>query len=115
MSVTKLGWIWVYLDHFIPKSVESGDQVQTALDYPKIVGGKIENHAKKAIRNILHENIDVQSRRFISELLKDGIKCIERLQSHCANMTFAEKVDMTGPFKKSHIKEGNLKLIQLKD
>ena len=23
--------------------------------------------------------------------IKDGIKCIEKLQSHCANMTFADK------------------------
>ena len=27
----------------------------------------------------------------ISEFPKDGIKCIEKLQSHCANMTFAYK------------------------
>ena len=26
----------------------------------------------------------------ISESPKDGIKCIEKLESHCANMTFAE-------------------------
>ena len=32
VSVTKLGRIWVYLDPFIPKSVESGDRVQTALE-----------------------------------------------------------------------------------
>ena len=44
----------------------------------------------------------------------DGIKCIEKLQSHCANMTFSEKVDMTGLFNRSHIKEGNLQLITLK-
>ena len=31
VSVTKLGRIWVFLDPFIPKSVELGDQVQTAL------------------------------------------------------------------------------------
>ena len=56
----------------------------------------------------MHENIDVHSRRLIAEFPKDGIKCIEKLQSHCANMTFAEKVDMTVPFNKSQIKEGNL-------
>ena len=46
---------------------------------------------KKAIRNLLHVNIDVHSRILIAEFSKDGIKCIEKLQSHCANMTFDEK------------------------
>ena len=46
---------------------------------------------KKAIRNLLHVNIDEQRRRFIAEFPTDGIKCIEKLQSHCANMTFADK------------------------
>ena len=31
VSVTNLRYIWVYLDPFIPKSVESGEQIQTAL------------------------------------------------------------------------------------
>ena len=39
----------------------------------------------------MHANIDVHRRRLISEFPKDGIKCIEKLQSHCANMTFADK------------------------
>ena len=39
----------------------------------------------------MHANIDVHSRRLISEFPRDGIKCIEKLQSHCANMTFADK------------------------
>ena len=38
----------------------------------------------------MHNNSDVHSRRFIAEFPKDGIKCIEKLQSHCANMTFAD-------------------------
>ena len=62
------------------------------LDYPKIGGDDIiEDFEKKATRNLLHANIDVNSRRLISEFLRDGIKCIEKLQSHCANMTFADK------------------------
>ena len=40
---------------------------------------------KKAIRNLLHANIDVDSRRLIAEFPKYGIKCIEKLQSHCAD------------------------------
>ena len=39
----------------------------------------------------MHENIDVHSRRLIAEFPKDGIRCIDKLQSHCANMTFADK------------------------
>ena len=62
------------------------------LDYPKIGGDDvIEYYSKKAIRNILHENIDVHSRRFIAEFPKDGINCNKKLQSHCANMNFADK------------------------
>ena len=65
---------------------------EVLLDYPKIGGDNIiEYYAKKVIRNLLHANIDVHSRRLISEFPKDGIKCIEKLQSHCANMTFADK------------------------
>ena len=65
---------------------------EVLLDYPKIGGDDvIEDYAKKATRNILHENIDVHSRRLIAEFPKYGIKCIEKLQSHCANMTLADK------------------------
>ena len=65
---------------------------EVLLDYPKIGEGDIiEFYEKKAIRNILHANIDAHRRRLIAELPKDGIKCIEKLQSHCANMTFADK------------------------
>ena len=65
---------------------------EVLLDYPKIGGDDIiEDNAKKAIKNILHANIDLHSRRLISEFPKDGIKCMGKLQSHCANMTFADK------------------------
>ena len=65
---------------------------EVLLDYPKIGGDDvIEDYTKKDIRKLLHTNIDVRSRRLIAEFPKDGIKCIEKLQSHCANMTFADK------------------------
>ena len=65
---------------------------EVLLDYPKIGGNDmIEDYEKKDTRNLLHANIDVHSRILIAEFLKDGIKCIEILQSHCANMTFADK------------------------
>ena len=44
-----------------------------------------------AIRNILHANIDVHSRILIADLPGDGVKFIEKVQSNCANMTFANK------------------------
>ena len=60
-------------------------------DYPKMEGGNIKDYAKMAIRNLLHANSCVHSRRLIAEFPEDGIKCMEKLQSHCANMTFADK------------------------
>ena len=65
---------------------------EVLLDYAKIGGDDvIDDDLKNDIRNILYANIDVLNRKFVSEFSKDGIKCIEKLQSHCANMTFAEK------------------------
>ena len=65
---------------------------EVLLDYPKIEGGDIiEYDAKKAISNILHAKIYVHSRRLISEFPKYGINCIEKLQSHFANMNFVDK------------------------
>ena len=45
----------------------------------------------------MHGNIDVHSRRLIVEFPGYGMKCIEKLQSHCANMNFSEKVGMIEP------------------
>ena len=42
----------------------------------------------------MHANIDVHNIRLIDEFPGDGVKCISKLQSHCANITFAEKVGM---------------------
>ena len=78
------------------------------LDYPKIGGGGIKYFEKDTIRNLLCSNNDVHSRRLISEFPGDGIKCIEKLQSHCANMNFDDRSRYDRIFRKSHIKEGNL-------
>ena len=69
---------------------------------------------KRLSEKLLHSNIDVHSRRLIADFPKDGIKCIERLQSHCANMTFADKVYMIELSNRLHIKEGKLKSITLR-
>ena len=47
---------------------------EVILDDLKIGGDDMEGYTKKAIRNILHANIDVHSRRLISEFPRDGIK-----------------------------------------
>ena len=36
--------------------------------------------------------MDVHKIILIAEFPKYGIKCIEKLQSHCANMTFSDKI-----------------------
>ena len=60
-------------------------------DYQKMGGGNVKDYAKQAIRNLLHSNRDVHISRLIAEFPEDGIKCLEKLQSHCANMNFADK------------------------
>ena len=50
---------------------------EVILDYPKIGEDDIEDYAKNVIRNILHANIHLHSRRLIAEFPKYGIKCIE--------------------------------------
>ena len=57
----------------------------------KMEGGNVKYYAKMAIRNLLHANSCIHSRRLIAEFPEDGIKCMEKLQAHCANMTFADK------------------------
>ena len=76
---------------------------EVLLYYPKIGGDNIKYFVKKAIKNILHANIDVRIRRLITEFPVDGVKCIETIQTHCSNMNFSDKSRCTGLFNKSHI------------
>ena len=69
---------------------------------------------KKVIRNILHANIDVHSRILIAESPKDGINCIEKLQSHCANMTFSDKSRYDRTFKQVTHKGGESEINYIK-
>ena len=64
---------------------------EVLLDYPIIEGEDIKYFQKKAIRNILYVNIDIHSRILIAKFPADGIKCVEKLKSHCENMTFSDK------------------------
>ena len=77
---------------------------EVLLDYPKIGGENIKDFVKKFIRNILHANIDVRSIKLIDEFLGDVVKCFEKLQSQCANMTFSDKSRYDWIFNKSPIK-----------
>ena len=54
----------------------------------------------------MHANIYVHSRRLIAELPTDGIKCIEKLQSHCANMYFSDKIRYARTFQQVTNKGG---------
>ena len=54
----------------------------------------------------MHANIDVHSRRLIADFSMDRIKCIENLQSHCANMTFADISKYDSIFQKVTHKGG---------
>ena len=82
---------------------------EVILDDPKIGGNDvIEDYAKKAIINHLHANIDVHSRRLIAEFPKYGIKCIEKLPSHCANMTFSDKIRYARTFQQVTHKGGDM-------
>ena len=75
-------------------------------DYPKLEGVNIKEYAKIAIRNLLRANSCVHSRRLIAEFPEDGIKCMEKLQSHCANMTFADKSRYDSTFQQVTHKGG---------
>ena len=75
---------WIYFLTFI-ESLETifsqyKETCEVLIYYTQIGGRNIKEFAKKAIRNILHANIDVNSRRLFAEFSVDGIKCIELFQ-----------------------------------
>ena len=69
-------------------------------------GGDVKYYAKIAIINLLHANSCVHSRRLIAEFPEDGIKCMEKLQSHCANMNSADKIRYDKTFQQVTQKGG---------
>ena len=86
---------WIYFLTFIDSLnmvfPQYRETYEVLRDYPKMEEGNVKDFSKIAIRNLLHANTDVHSRRLIYEFPEDGIKCIEKLQSHCENMTFSDK------------------------
>ena len=63
---------------------------------------------KTSIRNLLHANIDVHSRRLIAEFPKDGVNVLKNCNNIVQTLPLLIKVDMTGLSNRLHIKEGNL-------
>ena len=87
------------------------ENCEVILDDPKIGGDDvIEDYAKKAIRKLLHANIDLHRRISIAEFPKDGIKCIEKLQSNSANMTFSDKIGYARTFQQVTHKGGECEI-----
>ena len=84
------------------------------VDYPTIVGEDIKYYVKKAIRNLLHENINVYSRRLIDEFPGYLVKCISKLQSHYAKMTFSENIRYDRLSQQVTHKEGELAMKHIK-
>ena len=76
------------------------------VDYPTIGGEDIKYHVRKAIINLLHENIDVYIRRLIAEFPGCGLKCILNIKYHCANTTFAGRIIYDRIFKQVTHKGG---------
>ena len=67
-----------------------------------------------AIRNLIHANSCPHSRRLIAELPEYVIKCIQKLQSHCANMTFADKSRFDRTFRQVTHKGGESAITYIK-
>ena len=75
------------------------------------------NHIRNSeieTRKVFHVYIDVHSRRLISEFPMDGIKCTEKLQSHCANMNFANKSRYESIFRQVTHKGGESAMNHIK-
>ena len=76
--------------------------------------GGYKDHVKKAIKNLLHKNIDVHSRRLISKFPGDAVKCIYKLQYICENKTFADRCRYNRLFQQVTHKGGGLEMSYIK-
>ena len=83
------------------------ENFEVLLYYPKIGEEGIKYFVKNSIRKLLHVDIYFISRILISEFPGDGVICISKLWSHCANMSFSEKVGMVEFSRKLDTKEGS--------
>ena len=80
----------------------------------KLEGENIKDYAKMAIRNLLYSNSCVHSRILIAEFPEDGIKCMEKLQSYYANMTFSDKSRYDRTFRRVTHKVGESSINYIK-
>ena len=74
----------------------------------------IKYYVKKEGRNLSHANIDVNSRKLITEFLVDGVKCTSNIQNYCSNMNFSENSRYDGMFKQVTNKGGKFKMKYIK-
>ena len=86
--------LWIYFLTFV-ESLEMilsqyKETFEVLLNHPKLER-RILNIFKNAIRNILHAKIYVHIRRLINEFPGYGVKCIAKIQSNCANISFSGK------------------------
>ena len=99
----------------------SGDDIsqyketcEILLDDTKIGGEDIKYNNNKEITGLLNENINFHSSRLISKFSENGVKCISKLQWHCANMTFSKKIRYDRIFQKATQKWGDSEIICIK-
>ena len=62
----------------------------------------------------MHANIDAQSISLIAELLRDGLKWISKIQSHCANIIFSGKIKWDRIFQQVTHKGGESEINYIK-
>ena len=82
--------------------------------YSNIGKEDIKCHVNKSIRKLLYENIDFHSRRRIAEFLRDGVKRISKLQSHCGNIAFDDKIRYDRIFEQVTHKGGESEMKYIK-
>ena len=75
---------------------------EVLLDYPIIEEEDIKYFSKKAIRYLLHANIDVHSRWLIAYFPADGIICIKKLQITLCKHDFCLQKQIWQDFSASH-------------
>ena len=79
------------------------ENCEALLDDPTIGGENIKYYVHKAIRNLLHANIDVYSRRLFSEFPGDGVKYISNFNHNVKTRLFPTKVGIINFSIKLHI------------
>ena len=100
---------------FLDKIHQGGKYfAQIASHQAELRRGHAKYFFKRDIRNILHANIDVHRGRLISEFPGYGLKCIEKIQSYCANMPFADKSSYDRIFQQVTYKGGESAMNHIK-